>query len=108
MKRLALLSILASSVLFSAEKPYELGVSIGTTSIINEPSIKMRNQTYGLNLQLNNYDIKPRFDLEYVDISDKEAELPTSLLKVSKTSLNNKSLNQLFSMYSSILCLQSL
>jgi len=87
MKRLALLSILASTLLMASEKPYELGVNIGTTSIKNEPGIKMRNKTFGLNLQLNEYRIKPRFDFEYVSIDGTEKEKPTSLLKVSGNGL---------------------
>ncbi|NPA60430.1 MAG: OmpA family protein [Epsilonproteobacteria bacterium] len=83
MKKLALVSLMASVYLLAADKPYELGVNLGLTSIKNEPSIKLRNSTIGLNLQLNNYYIKPRFDFEYVDISSKENEIPTSLLKVS-------------------------
>ena len=83
MKKLALVSIWASVALLASEKPYELGVNLGLTSIKNEPSVKLRNSTLGLNLQLNNYYIKPRFDFEYVDISSKENEIPTSLLKVS-------------------------
>ncbi len=83
MKRLALFSVLAASLLYSSEQPYELGVTFGATSIKNEPSIKMRNGTFGLNLQLNNYELKPRFDFEYVDIASSENEIPTSLLKTS-------------------------
>ena len=83
MKKLALVSILASTVLFATEKPYELGVNVGLTSIKNDPSVKLRNGTLGLNLQLNNYYLKPRFDFEYVDIASSENEIPTSLLKVS-------------------------
>ena len=83
MKRLALFSVLAVSLLYSSEQPYELGVTFGATSIKNEPSIKMRNGTFGLNLQMNNYEIKPRFDFEYVDIASSENEIPTSLLKAS-------------------------
>ncbi len=83
MKRIALFSVLAVSLLYSSEQPYELGVTFGATSIKNEPSIKLRNGTFGLNLQLNNYAIKPRFDFEYVDIAGSENEVPTSLLKTS-------------------------
>ena len=83
MKRIALFSVLAVSLLYSSEQPYELGVTFGSTSIKNEPSIKMRNGTFGLNLQMNNYVIKPRFDFEYVDIASSENEVPTSLLKTS-------------------------
>jgi len=83
MKRLALVSVLASVVLLASDSPYELGVNLGLTSIKNDPSIKLRNGTLGLSLQLNDYQIKPRFDFEYVDISSKENEIPTSLLKTS-------------------------
>jgi len=83
MKKLALVSILASAVLLAGEKPYELGVNVGLTSIKNDPSVKMRNGTLGLNLQLNNYYLKPRFDFEYVDIASSEKEEVTSLIKVS-------------------------
>jgi len=83
MKRLALVSVLASVVLLASDKPYELGVNLGLTSIKNDPSVKLRNGTFGLNLQLNDYQIKPRFDFEYVDIAGSENELPTSLLKTS-------------------------
>ena len=83
MKRLALVSVLAASILVANDKPYELGVNLGLTSIKNEPSVKMRNGTLGLSLQLNNYQIKPRFDFEYVDIASSEHEIPTSLLKTS-------------------------
>ncbi len=83
MKRIALFSVLAVSLLYGGEKPYELGVTFGATSIKNEPSVKMRNGTFGLNLQLNDYVIKPRFDFEYVDIASSESEVPTSLLKAS-------------------------
>jgi OOP family OmpA-OmpF porin len=87
MKRSALFSLLAFSILVGAERPYELGVSLGSTSIKNEPNMKFRNTTMGVNLQLNEYRFKPRFDFEYVDISSKEEETPTSLLKVSGNGL---------------------
>ena len=83
MKKLALLSYITASLLFASDSQYDLGVSIGTTSIKNDPSIKMRNPTFGLNLQMNDYKIKPRFDFEYVKISSSEREIPTSLLKTS-------------------------
>jgi len=84
MKKLTLASLVAATLLMANDKsPYELGVNLGLTSIKNKPSLKFRNKTMGLNLQLNNYIIKPRFDFEYVDISSKEHEIPTSLLKTS-------------------------
>jgi len=89
MKRIALFSVLAVSLLYGNEQPYELGVNLGVTSIKNEPSTKMRNGTFGLNLQMNNYAIKPRFDFEYVDIAGSEKELPTSLIKASANGVFN-------------------
>ncbi len=83
MKKLALLSFVATSLLFASDSYYDLGISLGSTSIKNEPSTKFRNPTFGLNLQLNDYVIKPRFDFEYVKISSSEKEIPTSLLKTS-------------------------
>jgi len=89
MKRIALFSVLAVSLLYGNEQPYELGINLGLTSIKNEPSTKMRNGTFGVNLQMNNYVIKPRFDFEYVDIAGSEKELPTSLLKASANGVFN-------------------
>jgi OOP family OmpA-OmpF porin len=83
MKSLALVSILVSVALLASDKSYELGVNLGLTSIKNVPRMKLRNGTLGLNLQLNSYQIKPRFDFEYVDIASSENELPKALLKTS-------------------------
>ncbi len=75
MKKLLLVSFLASSILFASEKPYEFGVSAGLTSIKNEDSIKLENATFGLSLQMNpkNSAIKPRFDVEYTSLTDLES-----------------------------------
>jgi len=72
MKKLLLVSFLASAFLFAAEKPYEFGASAGLTSIKNEDSIKLENATFGLSLQVNpkNSVIKPRFDVEYTSLTD--------------------------------------
>lgn len=72
MKRLLLVSLLASTWLIAAEKPYEFGASVGVTSIENQDSIKLENPTFGLSLQLNpkHSQVKPRFDVEYTSFGD--------------------------------------
>jgi OOP family OmpA-OmpF porin len=72
MKRLLFVSILASSVLIAADRPYEFGASAGLTSIKNEDSIKLENPTFGLSVQMNpeHSAIKPRFDVEYTSLTD--------------------------------------
>jgi len=49
-----------------------IGFNMGALSIYNEDSIKMDNFTIGMNYQFNkleDFPIKPRFDLDYVNIS---------------------------------------
>jgi len=72
MKKLLLVSFLASSILFASEKPYEFGVSAGLTSIKNKDSIELENATFGLSLQVNPQHsvIKPRVDVEYTSLTD--------------------------------------
>ncbi len=72
MKKLLLVSILASSFLFASDKPYEFGVSAGLASIKNKDSIKLENPTFGLSLQLNpeHSPVKPRVDVEYTSLTD--------------------------------------
>ncbi len=72
MKKLLLLSLLASGVLVAANKPYEFGANIGLTSIKNSDSIKLENATFGLNLQMNpqHSPVKPRVDVEYTSLTD--------------------------------------
>ncbi len=72
MKKLILVSLLASLSLIASGKPYEFGASAGVTSVKNEDSIELENATFGLNLQINpqHSAIKPRFDVEYTSLTD--------------------------------------
>lgn len=72
MKKLILVSILASIALMASDKPYEFGASAGLTSIKNSDSIELENATFGLNLQINpqHSAVKPRFDIEYTSLTD--------------------------------------
>ncbi len=83
MKKFTLLTITAISLFASSNSPYDIGVNAGVTSIKNDPNIKMEHPTFGINLQMNDYQIKPRFDFEYVNITGNKAYFPNSLLKVS-------------------------
>ncbi len=86
-------SILATSMLYAKAdnlRAYDLGATFGVTSIKNDGSIKLKNGTFGINFQMNNYTVKPRFDFEYVRITDKDklwdglkAKEVNSLLKFS-------------------------
>ena len=72
MKSLLLVSLLATSSLIAADKPYEFGAVIGVNSVENEDSIKLENPTFGLSLQFNpqHSKIKPRLDVEYTKLGD--------------------------------------
>ncbi|HHH51512.1 MAG TPA: OmpA family protein, partial [Campylobacterales bacterium] len=48
----------------------ELGINMGVTSINNKSGPKFKNYGFGMNYQLNRYVVMPRFDLDYVKISD--------------------------------------
>ncbi len=86
-------SILAMSMLHAKAdnlRAYDLGATFGVTSIKNDGGIKLKNGTFGVNFQMNNYTVKPRFDFEYVRITDKDklwdglkASEVNSLLKFS-------------------------
>lgn len=101
MKRVLTSAVLATTILatsaFSATntmpenmRAYDMAATIGATSIKNDDGVKLKNATFGVNFQMNNYTVKPRFDFEYVRITDKEklidglkAEEVNSLLKGS-------------------------
>ncbi len=74
MKRVLLVSLMASTVLFGAQKPYEFGINLGLTSIENDGGIKLKNPTVGMNLQYNPQSsaVKARVDVEYSSLQDVE------------------------------------
>ncbi len=86
-------SILSASMLMAESdniRAYDLAGTFGVTSIKNDGGIKLKNGTFGVSLQMNNFTVKPRFDFEYVRITDKEklidglkAEEVNSLIKGS-------------------------
>ena len=86
-------SILGASILMAESdniRAYDLAGTFGATSIKNDGGIKLKNGTFGVSLQMNNFTVKPRFDFEYVRITDKDklidglkAEEVNSLIKGS-------------------------
>lgn len=67
-------SLTASSDMQNGEKirAYDMGVMLGATSIKNDGGIELKNGTFGVNFQINKYSVKPRFDFEYVRVTDKD------------------------------------
>jgi len=59
----------------------ELGISVGATSIKNESSSKFNNMGGSVTYQMSRYVVSPRFDLDYVNISDYDGV--NSLVKAS-------------------------
>jgi OOP family OmpA-OmpF porin len=48
----------------------EVGFNVSTTSIINEDHSKFSNYGFGGSFQMSRYVVSPRFDLDYVGVSD--------------------------------------
>jgi len=61
----------------------ELGINIGVTSINNNNGSRFNNYGMGINYQISKYVVMPRFDLDYVKISDFSDDKVDSLLKGS-------------------------
>ncbi len=51
-------------------KSDDIGFNIGVASIKNNPSLHMSDFSMGVSYKFNKYIVKPRVDLEYVNISD--------------------------------------
>ena len=61
----------------------ELGINMGMTSINNDSGARFNNYGMGINYQLDRYVVMPRFDLDYVKISDFSDNKVDSLFKGS-------------------------
>ncbi len=59
----------------------DIGLNVGIVSIKNEPDLHMSDFSMGISYKFNQYIVKPRVDLEYVNISDYSGV--TSLVKGS-------------------------
>jgi len=61
----------------------ELGINMGITSINNDSGSRFNNYGMGINYQISKYVVMPRFDLDYVKISDFSDDRVDSLFKGS-------------------------
>jgi OOP family OmpA-OmpF porin len=96
MKKLLLLSLLASTLVYGEQRAWEFGVNGGTTSIKNEDSINLDNGTFGFTLQKNRPGLKPRFDFEYVSINDDYVQFGDKGTVEEVTSLVKGSINGVY------------
>jgi len=67
-------SLTASTDMQNGDKirAYDMGVMLGATSVKNDGGVELKNGTFGVNFQINKYSVKPRFDFEYVRVTDKD------------------------------------
>ena len=83
MRKKVLLPILLITSLYSQINPNELGINVGVTSINNSSGSKFNNKGVGVTYQLDRYIVMPRFDFDYVKISDFADDRVDSLFKIS-------------------------
>jgi len=96
MKRVLLYSLVATSLLMSAEdtsksdeSSLEFAVTGGVTSIINDGGNNFKNGMVGLSLQSNNYKVKPRVDFNYIKIDEAEDATVTSMTQLAVNGVYN-------------------
>ena len=70
---------------FATAEENELGINVGLDSIHNEKTIKLNDKTVGITYQHNQVDtrIKPRFDFDYVKVTDYQDKRVSSLARGS-------------------------
>ncbi len=71
MRKMVLGLLAAVALLYGAQKqkPYEFGIVGGLTSVKNKHGIHLKNGTAGMSFQLNDFNLKPRFDLEFTGLN---------------------------------------
>jgi OOP family OmpA-OmpF porin len=70
MSRVILISLFTAITLLYGNIEDEIGISVGATSIHNEDGNKFKNYGASATYQMNRYIVSPRFDLDYVNVSD--------------------------------------
>ncbi len=105
MKRVIACALLAASVLTTSVwaepenmREYDMAATFGATSVKNDGGIKLKNGTFGIQFQMNNYTVKPRFDFEYVRVTDKDT-LISGLKADEVNSLIKGSINGVYEFY---------
>lgn len=81
MKKVSIFTILMMTTLLHASIESEIGISVGVTSIHNEGGNEFKNYGASATYQINGYVVTPRFDIDYVKVSDYDGV--SSLVKVS-------------------------
>jgi len=81
MKKVTILTLFIMITFLHSSIENEIGISVGMTSIHNEDGIKLKNYGVSANYQLNRYIVSPRFDMDFVKISDYDGV--SSLWKMS-------------------------
>ena len=79
-KRRILYTLSMLSFLHASMPETEIGINIGVNSTKNEDGSKFENPTLGVTYQNNIYIISPRFDLEYAQLKNEQAN---ALIKAS-------------------------
>jgi OOP family OmpA-OmpF porin len=83
MKKKILFLVLLITSLKAQSVPNELGINMGITSINNDSGSRFNNYGMGINYQLDRYIVMPRFDLDYVKVSDFSDSRVDNLIKGS-------------------------
>jgi OOP family OmpA-OmpF porin len=104
MKRVIACALLAVSALTTSVwaepenlREYDMAATFGATSVKNDGGIELKNGTFGFSFQMNNYTVKPRFDFEYVRVTDKDT-LINGLKADEVNSLIKGSINGIYEM----------
>jgi len=58
------------SIAVASAQSDDIGINLGVTSINNEPDLHMKDFTMGVSYKFNKYKLKPRVDLDYVNVKD--------------------------------------
>ena len=83
MKKKIFFILLLLTSLYSENILNDLGINVGVTSINNNSGARFNNYGIGINYQLNRYVVMPRFDIDYVKISDFSDDRIDNLFKGS-------------------------
>ena len=97
MKKISIFTLFIMTTILYGSIENEIGISVGVTSINNEGGEKFKNSGASLTYQANHYMIIPRFDIDFVKISDYEGV--NSLWKLSVNGLYEQKNQTLFTPY---------
>ncbi|NEW60656.1 OmpA family protein [Sulfurovum sp. bin170] len=70
MKTVIFFGLFTATTLLYASIENEIGISVGTTALQNEDGNKFKNYGASATYQMNRFVVSPRFDIDYVKVSD--------------------------------------